>query len=170
MLEILAVSADAWYQTLGRLHPAVVHFPIALLVVAGLLEFWRIIIRKRAASPTAVVCLAIGAIASIIAVILGLLDEHYVAMDDTAIHQWLGIATAVLCVLVLIFAIWNRPERANPVYRIGLIIAAVLVSATGYYGGELTYGQGYLTELVWPASSSTTPASTQPADTNSANK
>ena len=159
MLNRLSTSPEAWYQTLGRLHPAVVHFPIALLVVAGGLEFCRILIRKKSASPTAVVCLAIGTLASILAVVLGLLDAHYTNMDDVSTHQWLGIATAAAATVVLILAIFNRPERANRAYRVGLLICALLVSITGYYGGELTYGHGYLTDLIWTA-----PAASQPAD------
>jgi uncharacterized membrane protein len=155
MLNRLSSSPEAWFQTLGRLHPATVHFPIALLVVAGGIEFWRTLKRKRAASPTAVVCLVIGTIASIIAVVLGLVDAHYTNMDDVSTHQWLGITTAVVASVVLALALWNRPERANPGYRAGVIICAILVSITGYYGGELTYGQGYLTDIIWaPAATS----------------
>jgi uncharacterized membrane protein len=159
MLDPLAASADAWFQTLGRMHPAVVHFPIALLVVAGGTEFWRVLSRKRPASPTAVICLTIGTLASIVAVVLGLVDARYTNMDDVSIHQWLGIATAALATIVLVLSFWNRPDRANPAYRAGVLICAMLVSITGYYGGELTYGQGYLTDLIWAP-----PATSQPTD------
>jgi uncharacterized membrane protein len=159
MLEPLAATGAAWLETIGRLHPAVVHFPIALLVVAGGLEFWRLIRRQRASSPTAFLCLVIGTIASIVAVILGLIDAKYTNMQDVSTHQWLGIATAVAACVILTLGLWNRTDKVNPVYRVGVIALALLVGATGYYGGELTYGQGYLTELVWPP-----PASTQPAD------
>ena len=162
-----AVTVERVMETLGRLHPAVVHFPIALFIVAAGIEFCNLLRRKAPASPTAVICLVIGAIASIVAVILGLLDAHYTGMDDVATHQWLGIATAALAIVILICAIWNRPERANPIYRGGLFLAAVLVAVTGYYGGELTYGQGYLTELLWPASHGQNSAATTQADMNS---
>lgn len=159
MLDPLAASAAAWFETLGRLHPATVHFPIALLVVAGGIEFWNILRRRKPASPTALVCLCIGAVAAIISVIFGLIDAHFTNMDDVSTHQWLGIATAIFSCIVLTLALFNRPEKANPVYRTGVILCALLVSITGYYGGELTYGEGYLTNILFPP-----PASTQPAD------
>lgn len=157
-MNFLAVNWQPWFQTLGRLHPAVVHFPIALLIVAGLIELWQMIRRRPGASPTAVVCLVLGAISAVVAVALGLIHAHYTGMDGVNTHKWLGVSTAAVAVIVLISLKWNRPGKANPVYRTGVLLCIFLVSATGYFGGDLTYGSGYLTELLWPAPPSSTPS------------
>jgi uncharacterized membrane protein len=56
----LAATNSAYAQTLGRLHVVIVHFPIALLLVAGVIELYRTLRGKRGLSPTAAVCLGLG--------------------------------------------------------------------------------------------------------------
>src|SRR2546422_514178 len=49
-----------FWQLFGKLHVVVVHFPIALIMIAGIIELFRI--RKQSApSDAAYICLAIGA-------------------------------------------------------------------------------------------------------------
>ena len=47
MGSFAADISPAWLQTLGRFHVAIVHFPIALLLVAGMVEAWRALRRKK---------------------------------------------------------------------------------------------------------------------------
>src|SRR5690606_21744018 len=92
------------WQFFGRLHPLIVHFPIALLVVALLLE--GIGLRKgnhELRKATNILLLA-GAASAIIAVAFGWLleaQEQY-SGDLLTVHKWTGIATAALATLTLL--------------------------------------------------------------------
>ena len=76
------------------------------------------------------------------------------------LHQWLGIVTACVAAIALLPLIFHRETRRLPVqiYRTGAIVAALLVLFTGHFGGSLTHGSGYLTELIFAPASESQPA------------
>src|SRR5437763_14761139 len=103
-----AASGSPWLQTLGRLHVVTVHFPIALLVLAGLIELTR----RRSAKPSAmaVSCLALGAAGAIVASTLGTIPRGCSDFtgDSTVIasrHQSPGSSTAAVATAALFVAL-----------------------------------------------------------------
>src|SRR5688572_18045077 len=158
----LAILADAtnspWLQTMGRMHVLVVHFPIALLLVAGMIELWRTIRRSPTHSPTAVACLILGALGGMVSVALGYVHQGFGNYSGEQLatlrrHEWLGYITigiAIACLLPLVVHRGKEERRTSlRVYRYGAILCAALVAVTGHFGGTLTHGPGYLTELVF---------------------
>src|SRR5215212_4350810 len=104
---VSAGSSSAWLQTLGRFHVAIVHFPIALLLVAGTLELWRSLRRSKTASPTAIACLCIGAATAILSAWMGWVHKGFSSVGgehSTAlfVHQWLGISGAIVAIGALL--------------------------------------------------------------------
>jgi uncharacterized membrane protein len=154
---------------LGRLHVLVVHFPIALLMVAAMLEYigsWRHNAPWRHAG---FLCLVLGSSSAIIAVVLGLINaeqEPHAARLQDAIdrHMWYGIATTVVCVITVIggmrMRVRERAVVARRAYRAGLVLICIGVTLSGHVGGELVYGEDYLS-AVWDA----TPTEQEPATT-----
>src|SRR3954465_6787626 len=93
-LILSAGSSSAWLQTWGRFHVAIVHFPIALLLLAGVIELWRSARRSKSPSPTAIACLCIGAVTAILSAWAGWVHKGFGSFDgdhakDLFIHQWL---------------------------------------------------------------------------------
>src|SRR4051794_23189292 len=102
-LYILSFN-QAWLQTLGRLHVVVVHFPLTLLLLAGIVEGWRAVRRKPTASRFAVVCLALGVVSAAAAVAAGWIHKGFntytgAQLDALMWHQWMGIATLAVSIL-----------------------------------------------------------------------
>src|SRR3954471_18124750 len=93
----LAISLGPVWRFFGVFHPAVVHFPIALLILAAAVETWSLVRRKRAALHTTQVCLYFRAAAAVVATRLGWANADANAQHGTivAIHRWLGVAVAV---------------------------------------------------------------------------
>lgn len=132
---------------IGNLHPAIVHLPIGILVLAGLLEWMMIFRRFRAGAPLIPIITAIGAVTAILACITGLSLEASGDYDGDAIdrHKWAGIVTALIASLY--YAIRRKgglvgmyPARA----RWGSLIMLASVTVTGHWGGDLTHGSGFL--------------------------
>jgi len=134
-------------QFLGRLHPALVHFPIALLLVAVLAE----LVRRRADGPseTAFFCLALGTLGALAAVLTGLLFAAHDPPGAHALlerHRWSGIGTAAAACATLVSAWrWRRTGAATLAAptRLGLVLTAALVGLSGHLGGSMVYGEGF---------------------------
>ncbi|HED64303.1 MAG TPA: hypothetical protein ENJ09_01990 [Planctomycetes bacterium] len=141
------MNLDAFLTFLGRLHPSVVHFPIALLVVAALLG---ILGARRPTSDAVLVLVRLGAIAAIVAAGLGWLfaehDPPARGLRDALLwHRWAGVGTAVLAVAATISV--GRARRAGkPAPVLALLVVAIGVSWTGHLGGTMVYGEDFLTE------------------------
>lgn len=137
---------------LGAFHPAIIHFPIALMLAAAVAEAlaWR---TRRQHYPTiARFCLIGGTATSILAVGLGWADWLHVYVTDEEAwallwHQWVGSIVAISALTTLSVA-WRTDAGGAPVrlmaYRYLLGLTALLVAAAGYLGGEIVYGTGHL--------------------------
>ena len=153
--NILAISS-AWMATLGRTHVLIVHFPIPLLIVGGLIECWRVLRGKPGLSPAGVTCIILGALSAAIACAAGWIHsgfQSFGAESQTTLwlHQWIGIVTASVALLTILPLIFHRETRWLPkrLYRIGAVLGAIGVAVAGHFGGTLTHGSGYLTELLF---------------------
>jgi uncharacterized membrane protein/YHS domain-containing protein len=136
---------------LGRFHVVIVHFPIALLIVAAFSELLAILSRSHRLADFTRFNLTLGAAAAVLAAALGWLDAW--GMNPTGeragilmAHRWLGTGTALLaCATFLIsWLVCLVPHpRLIHAYRIFVLATAVLVGIAGHFGGRLVFGSGY---------------------------
>jgi uncharacterized membrane protein len=146
-------SIGPYFRFTGVFHPAVAHFPIALLMVAALVESYSVLRRQRKPQPTTLICLYLGGAAAVGARVLGwaradVLREHSQLAN---LHRWLGIAVAVLAVGAIVITIINRRRESGGLvwaYRGGLFTAAALVGLVGSFGGKLVHGEDYYTDAI----------------------
>ena len=152
-----SVTPTSVIAAVGYFHPAVVHFPISMLLVGGAFAMISYIGGGQNAKRFALWCLIIGAISAIGSTVAGwgfaiqrgytpnLMKWSSAGMsEDNALmfrHQWLGIFTAAAASLFAILAIFSmRRARSGHIWRLGLIGCAMLVGITGHQGGEMVYG------------------------------
>lgn len=152
-------------QWIGRTHVVMVHFPIALLFVAGVAELWRGLRGAREPSKFSIACVGIGTLAAAWAVAAGLAHANFVevsgdAADTLAWHRGLGLASVAVGLMALLLQRTRAPLWA---WRAATVGGAVLVTGAGHLGGELTHGSGYLTELFDAAKADAPPPAGHPA-------
>ena len=138
---------------LGKFHPPAVHFPIALLTAAAVAELLRVATGKPAFDAITRYCIWFGTLTAVIAGALGwcaggfrLTDASWVLMT----HRWLGTSTVACAGLVLLLSEASRSpdrRRTRMSFRVALLVVAVLVSATGFFGGAVVFG---LNHYAWP--------------------
>lgn len=155
------------------LHPAVVHFPIVLLLLGTLVALPAAVTPRWHLRWIAAALLAIGAIGALIASATGeqdgeaiehqpqvsaLLDQHEDWAERT---QGFSIGAGTLAVIAAAATLrWPRAARG-----LGLAGAAIAVTAsfcvfqTGHYGGQLVYRHGASVNL---APANTTSATDRP--------
>jgi uncharacterized membrane protein len=136
--------SEQWLLFLGRFHPALVHLPIGLVLLVGVLELLARTRRFRHANAGIGYILALavpGALGSAIAGWLLAAAGGYEG-DTLEWHRWSGVATTVL----LSAAALLHQVNLLRAYRATLILTLLALLLAGHYGGSLTHGAGYLLE------------------------
>lgn len=140
-------SFDFW-KFIGRFHIVIVHFPIAILLLAASLEIVTFKNFNSKYRPAINVSVVFGGISAIFSAIFGyILSQHEEVTGQTFdLHQWGGIATAILSSLTLVFLWLILKKGQSPkisLYRWFLFAASLGVIFAGHFGGSLTHGDNY---------------------------
>lgn len=150
-------AATWWgFVLLGRFHVLVVHFPIALIVLIGLIEAWRWWRRDQTPNSLLLPLSILTALSAVIAAGMGWLQASSMAMagaeaDLLQVHRWTGTITAVVAV-VMALTRWHL-ERASTtplaiMHRSAVATGVILVAITGHVGGLLVHGDDYLSSAL----------------------
>jgi uncharacterized membrane protein len=133
----------------GRLHPLVVHFPIALVIVAAASEAGWIVTSDRRWRSLAVFNVRVAAVFAVAAAAAGWRLASAPGIEPTSLlewHRWLGASAALSTSVVA--AVTVRDEAGSQarlwIYRIALFGGALLVAAAGHSGGLLVWGADFL--------------------------
>jgi uncharacterized membrane protein len=138
------------------LHPAVVHFPIVLILLGTLVSFVAVFWRKGYVPAFAAALLALGAVGAWVAVETGESDGGLV--EDTApaveqlveAHEDWAKRTLTFAVIAAVIAIGSAALFRFPRVARGVGVAAALTAGvaswavyeTGHRGGALVYRHG----------------------------
>ncbi len=131
------------WELAGRLHPLVVHLPIGILVLAGLVGLFlnnEGIARYRNALRF-IYCA--GTLFALIAVFSGLNLEGLSSYEGKNVfwHKWLGITTSILGILLFLYTKKNRSKFLFTLLNLGMLLGLTI---TGHLGGRMTHGPNYL--------------------------
>jgi uncharacterized membrane protein len=154
---------DAWAFFAGTLHPALLHFPLALAVLAAVGEVWSALRGRSAPAPFAFTCVWIASLAGVLACFTGWMNaESYGEGDDNLFwHRWLTIGcTAALFVLWVTGSLLrSRGSASLPSqiagWRLALIVVALAMAGAGHLGGEMVHGDGTVQEAFMRALNAT---------------
>jgi uncharacterized membrane protein/mono/diheme cytochrome c family protein len=133
------------YFLIGKIHPIVVHFPIALIIAAGLAELCSLTQRRTGMTSAVTFCLLLGTAGAVLSAISGWVFamEHGYAIELTtqtaSLHRWLGVTSALTSPVLLWIDLLSNKDRR--LFRVFLAIVVGLVMATGHFGGMLVYGE-----------------------------
>lgn len=134
----------------GVYHPAIVHFPVALITIAAFFIVLHWLFRSNF-DNVAFYCLLVGAVSSIAACTMGWAFADHKGTFGSAwafdkpisVHRWVGILTAVLACGTACLAIRTRGSKNQLPWQIMTFVCALLVGYVGHEGGELVYKNLY---------------------------
>ena len=149
-------------EFLSQLHPQIVHFPIAFLVIYALLEITGIISKKEFFQKAAYLFLFLGVLSAVAAVITGnqaaeiasnwkgkgaeiptgLISEHE---EYATITLW--YFTGLLVLRTYLFVKKKFGGIVKYLFILLTVIGLYFIYQTGYHGGKLVYDHGVGTEL-----------------------
>lgn len=123
-------------EFIGHLHPVIVHLPIGILLLGVLMMVYEHYSKVDLHAPISLAFL-VGSISAALACIAGWILSNSGEYDALLVqkHQWTGISTAVIGLLVYFLKQYRK---------LLAVILTLLVFITGHYGGTLTHGENYL--------------------------
>jgi uncharacterized membrane protein len=130
-------------QFVGRFHPLAVHFPIALVLLALVVEGAGLFRWGKSVHESAGFVLALATASALAAAFLGWMLGRNGGYEGGLVtrHMWGGVSLAALLVLCCAVRAWN-----TKLYATMLFATVCLMAWTSDQGGKLTHGEGFLTE------------------------
>jgi uncharacterized membrane protein len=130
-----------------QLHPSVVHFPIALLIVSVALDAAGVLFRRASLTQAGFSTLVIGSLGAAVAVLTGPEEEARDAAAQTILHRHeLFAALTVFCCLVMVGMRLGNVEGLYGTGVLGYLALGIVLIAcvllTGYVGGQMVYEHG----------------------------
>lgn len=151
-IVVLLVAGDSlvvprWLQPLGRMHPLILHFPIVILMLAMVMEFFRFrpeFMNERLYQTFTSYLLVLGALLSSVTVIMGLFLSREPGYEgDTLLwHKWFGVGVAFTSYAV--YLIRNTSKYTITLAKTGALITVLCLLIAGHFGGNLTHGQDFV--------------------------
>ena len=133
----------------SHIHPMIIHFPIALLIVGFLFDLTGVLFKKEFFSKTGFYLLILGTLGVAAAYITGNLAGEGIAEagtlkqaletheDAAELTLWLMIITSVFRIGVVLL---KKYKGAFQWVALILFLAGVIsIARTGFYGGELVF-------------------------------
>lgn len=135
-------------EVLSHIHPIMVHFPIALIIIATCYDLFLIITKRRILPKQGFWLWTVAFISAWIAVGTG--PDHD-ARGNTNVfhyHETLADLTTIIAFVVVAFRaffIFKKKELLKSllvVYCLLSLICTVSILSVGYFGGKMVYDQG----------------------------
>lgn len=153
-----ALSLRVW-RAIGYLHPATIHFPIALFLLGAVFVVLGL---KWPAVGTQIplACLLIGTASAIAATAMGWSlaptqgygdGWNFLSFErDVDAHRWSGLIVTIVATLsscLAIIALWKGNDRLSKFWKVGLLFCGITVGLVGHQGGEMTYGRDFYPQM-----------------------
>lgn len=145
------IAVPPWLQVAGRLHPALLHFPIALLIISA---FWFLMFEKKFSNEGGRAAgdwlLLLSAFTSVVTALAGLFlsrEEGYEA-NILQWHKWGGVITSVFAAAWYVYR--NGIRKLKAVRLSVSLFGLALIIFTGHKGAVITHGENFLLAPVTP--------------------
>jgi len=151
---------------LTHLHPMIVHFPIALLIVGFLSDIVGLLTKRDFFTQTGFYLFTLGAVGVIAAFVTGDQAGDGI-MEEGALKQALEIheeaatlaiwVTSIAAVFRIALFLLKKYSGVLKMVSLALgLLAVMAIARTGYYGGELVYKHAAGVQLDFGSGTSST--------------
>ncbi|MEO3405753.1 FN3 associated domain-containing protein [Mucilaginibacter sp. CAU 1740] len=164
-IVVLLIAGDSlavprWLQPVGRMHPLILHFPIVILMLAMVMEFFRFrpeFVNEKLYQTFTNYLLVLGALLSSITVIMGLFLSREPGYEGDTLqwHKWFGVGVAFTGYAV--YLIRNTSKYTIAFAKTGAIVTVLCLLIAGHLGGNLTHGQDFVFGPVMDKSENVVP-------------
>lgn len=139
------------FRFFGRMHPAMIHFPIVFVIVAFLGTLVNRFTKSDTWNATVHVSLFLASWAGLKAVLAGSwLSQTGGYPDDLiTLHKWFGVGIVWWSAFLLVIGTAQKGFLQTGVLRVGAwLVVLVGLVVGGDLGGQLTHGRGFVTQYA----------------------
>ena len=134
---------------IGKLHPMLVHFPIALVLAAAGAELLAIVTRRSTWRVMAIASIRAGSATGVVTAIAGWLLTSAPFIEPTrslTLHTWTGLVGAAAATAAALMSLrpYVQSNRSAFAYQTALFGAAAFVAIAGHFGAALVWGPDFL--------------------------
>lgn len=144
------IVVPSWLQVFGRMHPLLLHFPIAFLILFTVFALFvpASKLKQPVFDSLLHYLLLIVSITAVVTALMGFfLSTGGEYADDTiAWHKWSGISLPIILFLMCVFRVWLIANIA--LLRGAALLTSVLLVVAGHYGATLTHGENFVLQPV----------------------
>jgi hypothetical protein len=128
-----------WLQSVGRVHPLILHLPIGLLLITTLIAFGQKLFTesyKELFSFLLFLSAFTASLSAFMGIVLSL--EGGYNETDLLFHKWFGVTLSFLCWALISFKLETK------VLRPALVMGSLVLVVTGHFGANLTHGEDFI--------------------------
>jgi uncharacterized membrane protein len=142
-----SLAIPQWLQPLGRLHPLILHFPIVILLLAMVMEFFRFrpeFVDEKLYQRFTTYLLVLGALLSSLTVIMGLFLSREPGYEGGTLqwHKWFGVSVAFVGYGIYLWR--NTSVYTATIAKTGAIVIVICLTLAGHFGADLTHGEDFI--------------------------
>lgn len=140
------VQVPVLLQPLGRMHPLILHFPIGLFVLLGVLELFKKEFEANSFDKLRRFLLHFTALTTSLSALMGFFLSREGGYGDDLMfwHKWTGAGLSFLAYGLLYVEKWS--ENKGLFFQVSLGISLVLLVFAGHFGASLTHGEDFVLE------------------------
>ncbi len=152
LVPVAAFTDAPTIKFLGRLHVLVLHFPIAILLLAFFSSFLRLCRIRLFDDKAQLGLLLFGSLSALVTVAFGLiLAQEDDPTDAIRWHMYTGIAafaTSLMALFTFKAGLVKKSAANTTMYAGSAILCTVCLFWSGHLGGELSHGKKFFSEYA----------------------
>ncbi len=145
MIMFAQAKTEGWVDFFGDLHPIILHFPIALILMTAVAELMGLMSRSPIYRQAARFMIIFAAITAIPTALFGIAFGYQMTYKYPQTlffwwHRFSGLTTAVWAIVTVVLEELSVRNKIKKRYYIwSLVLLVIFVTVTGYLGGEMTF-------------------------------
>lgn len=140
------------------LHPLVVHFPIALLLTATVIEIVNLFLKKDYLGKSSTVLFVVGVVTGIVSYISGDPAEEFaeqkwgdVIETTVELHETMALISLIIFGVIAVLKLFGKKLKLNTNLILALVVILGIAGSstlayTGHLGGKMVYESDTLSQ------------------------